>query len=963
MGKHIGLEERLKEFGYHDSIPFRELLAAISYNSRDELMWDEQGRMHRVWKLPPITDEALSGDIKLGWANRLSRVIDQYPDECSGQFIRLSHNDIAPILNRFVDIAAPQIEQDDSGFALALTESMLEVQNRGRRNGFFATISQEMLDKAAAEEASSIEDEELRQKHFAKLKEMPSNGAYALMHECYLVFTFTPTWVKGGFLKEKYKKLKAALEPQGLKHYYAEYENNLKRFKNAVKGIEMQLQKEGFEPEILSGQGIVDLLWHILNPGLSLEHSPPVYKPNMTIRGAIEEGFREIRNEQDVDMGKVVRAGNKKTPLPLGRVASESAVKTSPHGWEIDGYHFRAISALRYPPDTYSSMVLDAMRKAEGEGWCTVNFHVGTQSKYRSLIRSRSQLMSSQQKIGEMVPMFKPDKNEVATKERDIDNLRQATNPTNKDREKVADATISVIVRDRDVERLEHRCERIKREMWEGGYLENLRGDAFIHSSLPLNFMPSSAKQLKRSQSLLSSNIADMCPLYGCYTGVSDGKLLYNNTEGAPVFIDLFSTEVAAPHFLVTGGTGSGKSFFVNSVVNSFRLASPAVGKYPPGGKVFIIDRGGSYSGTCSSVGGEEITLVLQETEKHKPVCINPFYVESTKDGKFRKPNESELEYMLETLIQMLIAGTGEEGSQERVTQVERTDLLQALQDVFEKAESEVVLSDIVAELESRPGNGPELAKRLYAFTKRGLYGRLFDGPLEISWDNQFILVETAELGDSPAMGVIMFVLFAQIQSWLRSVKPRAVPALFLLDEAWKELGRSRATVDAVAAGYRELRKWGCSCGLISQDVGTFEALADMSKTAADGIVGNTRHFFLLGGQNTDVQALKRRFKDLTPEMEDSWMSCRSSPPFFSEIFYLMIHKKGPLVPSKIRLYSNPVGLWMASTDPHDVQARDDLRDKFVANGDPARTAMRKAIQTLAQEMPYGSRFKDMKPE
>ena len=103
-----------------------------------------------------------------------------------------------------------------------------------------------------------------------------------------------------------------------------------------------------------------------------------------------------------------------------------------------------------------------------------------------------------------------------------------------------------------------------------------------------------------------------------------EGKIKYTNNS----------------NFFVLGPSGSGKSFFMNTVVRQY---------YEQNTDVVIVDTGDSYEGLCSYFGGTYISY-----SKEKPISMNPFKVTETEYLQ----NFGEKKNFLMSLIFLIFKGS-----------------------------------------------------------------------------------------------------------------------------------------------------------------------------------------------------------------------------------------------------------------------------------------------------------------
>ena len=95
-------------------------------------------------------------------------------------------------------------------------------------------------------------------------------------------------------------------------------------------------------------------------------------------------------------------------------------------------------------------------------------------------------------------------------------------------------------------------------------------------------------------------------------------KCYYTDRQGVPMVVDLTGKEgetkyTTNSNFFVLGPSGSGKSFFMNTVGRQYLEQDT---------DVVIVDTGDSYEGLNSNFNGTYISY-----SKEKPISMNPFKV------------------------------------------------------------------------------------------------------------------------------------------------------------------------------------------------------------------------------------------------------------------------------------------------------------------------------------------------
>ncbi|MEJ6979741.1 TraG family conjugative transposon ATPase [Pedobacter sp. P351] len=134
--------------------------------------------------------------------------------------------------------------------------------------------------------------------------------------------------------------------------------------------------------------------------------------------------------------------------------------------------------------------------------------------------------------------------------------------------------------------------------------------------------LPGNAVELKTYDWFLTTADAALCFFFKeklLKDEPSDFLIRFTDRQGIPVGIDpsdlpMNTNRINNRNRFVLGPSGSGKSFFMNALIEQYMLYNM---------DVVIVDTGHSYSGLCSYFNGKYITY----TEK-KPITMNPFQID-----------------------------------------------------------------------------------------------------------------------------------------------------------------------------------------------------------------------------------------------------------------------------------------------------------------------------------------------
>lgn len=167
--------------------------------------------------------------------------------------------------------------------------------------------------------------------------------------------------------------------------------------------------------------------------------------------------------------------------------------------------------------------------------------------------------------------------------------------------------------------------------------------------------LPGNAVDVKDYDLYLTTADAALCFFFKEALPVSEPSpkgfsIQFTDRQGVPIRIDPadYSRDIGRinnRNKFVLGPSGSGKSFFMNSLIEQYMLFNM---------DIVIVDTGDSYSGTSSYLGGKYITYKAE-----KPITMNPFVIEE-EEYNIEKKN------FLQSLIALLW-----KGAEGQLTQVE----------------------------------------------------------------------------------------------------------------------------------------------------------------------------------------------------------------------------------------------------------------------------------------------------
>lgn len=572
----------------------------------------------------------------------------------------------------------------------------------------------------------------------------------------------------------------------------------------------------------------------------------------------------------------------------------------------IAGRHYGMLSVTELPYRTFAG-ILSTLPLFLEDGLVVLNLHLPPQLKAKEFLERKRQLAFCQISQGQSSSGVEVLKGQIDSCLAEIETTGART----------VNARIHLIFCESDSAKLAERASLIGGHLAQRGFgaiIERVLMPTLFFQSMPLAYDPANDKALKRARKFLDVNLAHCVPVYGFFPGTRTPDLLLQNRLGEIVTFSFFDAD-EAPHGLVTGISGSGKSVLANTIiVNALRQ----------GGIVFVLDVGASYRKLCEILGGTYIDF-----DPMSSLCINPCG---------REINEVKCASLVELLVETITAGKTD------VSQKIRSILSAAIREAFENVGGlrEVAIGDIRQALESRAElpEARDAALVLELFSGKGNYARLFDGPCNVDFSRNLVVFELGKLASRKEISsVVLLSIIQRITDFCEKFRERR--KYLIIDEAWTFLD-SEATSNFIRAVYKTYRKLNTSAIAISQQ------LADFSGRAGEAIRDNAPNKLLLR-QNPDALCRIGELLGLSSAEKETLGSLVTHKGHFSEVLIL-----SPKANGVARLVLDPASYWITTSDSEDNAALGALADKLRASGEPR--SIEKAVLEAARAFPHGAR-------
>lgn len=631
--------------------------------------------------------------------------------------------------------------------------------------------------------------------------------------------------------------------------------------------IIVELQSLGVGAHFIHDKEIYDLLYWQWNPGRTL---PPREKYDPS----------DIRNE-----------------------ILFSDVILNDQGFVINGIHHRVLSLKLLPDHTFSGMA-EKLRNLPFSSRLFFSIHVPDQQK-------EIEALKMQRRVAFSMISGKGAGVRDLDSEAKFQDLETLLSELIAQGERVFQIAVNVVLRSPSEDELISQATEtlsLFRELsGSEGMQESLAAfDLFTGFSMP------NARASERIKRMKTSTVADLLPIYGVWGGHDTPTVLLRSRLGGLIKFDPFSPTLSNFNHVISGGSGSGKSFLTNLLLLQLMKEDP---------EVYIVDIGGSYKKLSDLLGGQYIPLGTNGNLSINPFDLSPGETE---------PSPEKVKFLV-GLVELMT----KEEDEGRLPRLTRAEIEEAIFKVYERVKTPR-LSDLKEELEKHVDiEIRRFSRILSSWCGKSAYGEFVDRETTIHLDKKLVCFDLKGLEGSPDLQKVCLYLITDYV-WREVQRDRGAKKFLIFDECWKLLENDAGST-FIAEVYRTFRKYYASAIAISQNMDDFA-----KSKVAGAILSNSATKWCLSQKGADQERLKEVL-----QLNDNEMHLISSLTkkhgIYSEAFLMCGDDR-----SVVSIESTPLEYWIATTD-----ARDLSKIEEVENNEPEISKIAVLIR-LASLYPEG---------
>ncbi len=456
-------------------------------------------------------------------------------------------------------------------------------------------------------------------------------------------------------------------------------------------------------------------------------------------------------------------------------------------------------------------------------------------------------------------------------------------------------------------------AQRVESVLQAFGQINGARGYREETALLPtfIAFLPGvhGVRKTNREFTILSGQAADFVPIETPWTGTHDGKpaFLTRTREGTFLRFNPFSPALPNGNILVTGKTGSGKSFLIKQLLLQLQVVNP---------RIAIVTKGADYRALVELLGGQYREISLRTS-----LVKNPWDLQANSG----EPDSAQIAGVA-SLAAHMAGKTGSDDSvtlnflekavrmtYERLLAIGKTPRFSDLKWTLEHYPCENAVIEQLAQL---------VALKLNRWTGEGVYAQLFDRETSPEFEKaeDIICYDIDGLKESPELQTaVAFTVARAIDQQIgrKDTGGTLRPTVAVFDEVWAMLADPVLGAQILNA-FRTARKRYGAIIAASQGIEDFVGTAESPHTVGLAILQNTEAKFIcaqLGelSRLCEVLHLSEPAAEVVKEL-------RNVPGHFAESYMLVGNQ--PESSTVVQLTATPFDYWASTSHPLETEFR-----------------------------------------
>ena len=720
-------------------------------------------------------------------------------------------------------------------------------------------------------------------------------------------FRYDPPWKGKGLLHHLTRTFKMIIAGHvgfTAEQRRAEYIAYANKFRGEINGKQAKLVDLGFKPRRVDGQGLIDLLYPLLN-------------------------------RRSVKSGKFKRGRNTRLAVPtydptdfLANQISETPTRHPRDGVIVkDGRTFRSVSMVKTPKQCLPLMI-SPLLSFPYENILSVTYSKDPREKQLARLdrldgtlgfRERTSLGRANQKILHQIASIRAARQEIYNGTAQI--VRAGVHQT-----------FICQTPDEAVRAASEALATFPQLNGSRGMIHEISDLALMLNSLPGCYDPST-DGAGWTNNLVSSRAVRLMPLWGNWKGSQGTQIVLPSLWNRElVGFDLYDSNIA-PNTLISGVSGAGKSYllcFLLITMNRGHYATLADGRIverPP--ITFVFDKGMvgqpcGFEKVAKLFGGR----IYEATPSRAPAMNFLSRLGETPPDP-RNEDYKDLLDMCGDIIADMATDAGRP-----LDRLERGSVIESLTEAHRLYRNgpmrrELILSDVVSVLRApqRVDENEDSAKRrqriallLADYYADGTYARFFDRPGSLKLKERFIVFDLKALSRNPDLQrVFLKVAMLWADTVMNDPKELDCRKILVFDEAHDLIGRTAA--NTIETAFRMYRKRKGIVIAASQSGEDFYVGA-----GGQAIVQNSAHKIFLRQDPSKFHFTAQAF-NLTEQQANVILRLRTVKGVESQFFLISDIGEGALV-----LPLEPAFYWISTNNGDDNQLFSDMVQEL--NGD-----------------------------